>query len=126
VVRTRCRGMKGSELGKPSFYRFIRREGLATVMWPTLLAAKWSCRRRPVFNPSSSAFLRALRRQDPRYTLHSVKRGCACHMANAGADMEDIRRHLGHKSVEMTRLYVQPRAAQKEIRRQLRWSKVLL
>jgi site-specific recombinase XerD len=42
---------------------------------------------------------------DKRYTLHSLRHTFASELLNAGMRLECLQQLLGHKSIEVTRLY---------------------
>ena len=42
-----------------------------------------------------------------RYTVHSLRHSIATHLSNAGHDIADIQKHLGHVRIESSQIYAQ-------------------
>jgi integrase len=127
VYRLRFRGLKGSEIGSRLHFRFVKLQGLLTVLRPLLSTVHSRPPDEYVFDTVTRArFVYALKREDPDYTGHSLRRGCATHLANKGVSIKRISEHLGHKDINTTRLYIAPTAGQRESRETMRLTQLAI
>lgn len=123
IFLVRFRGLKGHGPGDIGYYRFLPCVGLAAPLARFLRRAKTRDPNEPLFQHfSPRRGVRAMRRATGRAELqgHSVRRGVATHLADKGVPTVKIQTILAHKKIESTRLYVEPRAAQRDHRKFLR------
>jgi len=103
----RLRGAKGAIPGSESYFRATPLLGLTECLKEYLVKMVNS---KGLLFPSTqiSQMLRAIKKSNNVYSGHSLRRGAATALANAGYSTEYIRIFLGHQSIQSTRLYVQP------------------
>lgn len=78
-----------------------------------------------VFPTSAARIIAHLKRFNPRYSGHSVRRGAATHLASKGVSLRKISLFLLHKHVDVTRLYIKQSFAQLASRKEVRLSRKL-
>lgn len=120
----RMRGVKGMTPGARGYYRFLPLYGLALPLRKCLVNFRGVKGR--LFKATRPQIVAALRRTDPRYTGHSLRRGVATLLAERGASTKQIRDHLGHQTSKSTRLYIQPSAAQRDAKRKAQVARLIL
>jgi len=120
----RLRGAKMTAPGGRGHWRWIPLTGIYGRLL-NFFAGRSFLRHEKVFDFPSRRILRALKRIDPKLSLHSVRRGVATTLANHGISMLRIRNFLGHSQLTSTRLYVQPTPTQREARQTLHLSTLL-
>lgn len=125
VIRIRCRGLKGQEFCPTrGRYRFLRVTGIAGFLNQYLSKDRLSKLDGEdlLFTASRFRCVRAMRNLPPRrgmsvptnFTSHSPRRGAATHLSRKGVSITKISLFLGHGSVEVTRLYIDPSPLQRE------------
>lgn len=127
TLRIRIRGAKNLQEGRRGHWKWLPCSGAGRLARDVLarLAAKFPTG--SLFREVSRyAFLRALRRHQRDATLHSPRRGAATALADEGVSMNKVRVFLGHVSADTTRLYVEPRPAQRESQTALSAARLLL
>lgn len=120
----RMRGVKGSRPGARGYYRILPLVGLASQLKRIIL------RQTPtsglVFETTRTQIVRALKKIDPQYSAHSIRRGAATFLATAGVSTRHIRDHLGHQTTDSTRIYIAPNPNQKDLKRRAAMATLLL
>jgi integrase len=122
TVFLQLRGAKGYQQGRPAHKRYL---DLPRSMFKLVRR-----NRRELTKVSRNSFLEALRRNGPaedgrQYGTHSVRRGAATALAEAGVPMKMLAAFLGHTAVETTRRYVEAAARQPEQRAFRKMSRII-
>ena len=110
AIRLRIRGAKRQGPGARAYWRFIPRSLLPHH-------GHWWKRHVPSTTTSKSRIRTQLAKVG--LTLHSLRRGMAQMLADAGVPIKRIRDHLGHESEKATRRYVLPGETHIEIRQRM-------
>jgi len=116
-LRIRLVAFKGSDLGTGNVVTFVKNEGLMTRLWtPVSRSLRENDPESPLFNVSPGKIVAALKKEMPTATGHSLRRGAAMTLARCGVSLLKISRFLNHKSVETTKIYIDPFPKQREVR----------
>lgn len=117
VAILRARGLKGMRPGKRGYFKYLPLAGMCSPLLPHL-AGEFRPKQR-LLPVSRVQLVKALQRANPALTGHSPRVGSATRLANLGASHKVVRDFLGHESVQSTRMYVQPRAGQRDVMRKV-------
>jgi integrase len=118
VAILRARGLKGMCRGKRGYFKVLPFNGVCAPLLPHLLQK--FAPKQILFPVRYGELVKALKRSNRSLTGHSARVGLATHMANRGASTRQIRDVLGHETSQSTRMYVLPRAMQRDIQRKSR------
>lgn len=110
----RMRGSKSQRAGKAAYHRVLSLRGLGAPLFNILTEAA-SHPEQKIIPTTYADIMRVLKAHN--FTAHSLRRGAATTLADAGVSMTLIGAHLGHDSIESTRLYVTPNLGQQDLRR---------
>ena len=80
---------------------------------------------KPIFYLTRYMLLKMLRSTGIHFGSHSPRRGVATYFASKCHSLNSIRKILGHKNVNVTRLYIQPHWKQPEARKMIRLTRCL-